>query len=1413
MKKTSVKLIESVLCLGLFVGGIGYYRYSTSADFNPVVARGFNRNVVEASGNRKTDSESMTEGNLWKKDENSVRNEQANEADNSNQFTEENQNQDMPQQVTASSVNSKEAADQNVSENRSENNDSNDENAGADTVIDIIDNPSDLPGKQPDIILPSEPGSDNGGGTTVIPGNGSENPLPGSGGKPSTEVTKPSYAPDYQPDETVKDPDVDDDNPQKGSGNTESKPYYEGLVKNPEDEKSFHLIVESTEGATYQLYEGGTFSDRYIYYSLDTYFMGADLNQYELKEKDYGSDNLFVIDWISFDGGNTKITKFPVTVPSGISEGNVQIGYRYRFSKNSSWISDVLTDVIVNRTRVYLLKTDLSGKNHSIQNDMIVNRFDQYPAEGSVFVTNQYQEKLFRMNGWLDSNGSQTVLFPGWYEDGKNVGNYYRVTAGRHILQPGKTIKIPDGMALKLKCYFLTPEYVNDLLADDSVDQYIQTLTSFDQTALLSLSGTGEMKRKLVIPEYVQAIDLDQSFSMTCGWMEIPDTVVCINKKTTPLYVTDGFIVDEGNPRYSSKDGLLLSKDGTEIEAIPYGKQSITVASGIRTVHFSDYSNVKEITVLANNMKDMPEMDLDNLDGALIHVQSSVLDEFMKKNLDVLAEKGIRVTAVSDPDTVYTVTNSMVIQNQDILYRCYIAADEMVMPSGIHEIAGGAFSGSSVRTVVMADDGTVVSFGNGSFDNSEVNTIVSVTRKQEEEISRFLENSGRTDISVVLSSVSADGSYQYYEENGQYVLVKAIKNVEFFDGSMELDNGETVYVSSIATGAFKDSHSLKYVCLNESVKKIGAQAFMNCNELEAVFIDSKDTITIGNQAFDGCEYLRFIGSNAHTGIMENNYNPLITDKYGGKYFYVPTDNEGYASNCLSFTVQSGVYSYAVIDGKFLYGCDEDGNPWLLLRALCLSGKAEIAKTTIEIWSNAFAGIHNAFTVDSENLDSISIYLDSMAFYDSGITDVNIDRDYINVYDSCFRECHDLKEITFRGTTDIDENVFDNCTSLEKVFFGTLTPGSLRTNMFYECDSLREIDLDGYYSYYDNGAPSLLVMPGNPFRFNENWTTEEETQNLSIHLGEWIDPESVLAAWRYPFLGYVSADSSAYISLWQDTYFRMADFESFYIPDDQEVDAQVYAELLGSESRIRQLLGLEKKDTVIPYVIYSQQHNRGEPYKLTIRGTTDDMESIDLDEELDLPFGNDYQILIRTDAFAKCPGLNGIFLSSYPVTLEDGFLKYTECKEVGLWALDGDLPSLSISEEGVPYSFGIDDSRINFMSWSHSSMSEYLNAWEYPLIGYSSKETFERAMKEQVKEENPDLEEDSEKFSEKLKERIGEQEDKAKERIRTIVSYLEDDTETDQPGSSMENTEEDDTKETDGEPDTTEMTETEKENDY
>lgn len=1390
MKKTAFKIFEFILCIGLFVGVIGYYRLSTSAEFNPTAARDFNRNIVEAKNNQKKESEDATEGNLWKKDENSLENESSG-SDNTSDYTKKNEAEEAPQDnnqqtIASSTVTSTEETTQDNTENSDGTTE--EDQKTADTVYDIVDG-KDNTDKKPDIIIPSDDDhnnkvpagkddkDDNNGGTVIIkPGDNNNTNIPGGN---DTSSSKPEYV----PTKDIKDPELVFDSNKKGDGNIMDPNqgnviFKDDIVSDVTDDSGFSLmriVLSVSDSAFYQLFKGGTFSDKYVFYSLDTYILDLtdffDSKKYYFMDDTYGPDGNFMITGVSLDDGNTWITEFPFTVPEN-QEIGVKVKYAYRFSTKGSWTEKVMGEdneyadqyLPVYESRIFVLNQQINEDKPVISTDMILNPHDQYNHVGDTFYLYRFQEKLFKANGWIDENGYNTVLFPGWVEDGKTVDRYYTVAKGRHVFQPINTVSVPDGFKVKLKSHFDTYDNL----------EYFQTLTSFDNASLHSLVGRNGSTRTVYVPEYVQSIDLDQGPSSTCAWMEIPDTVMYINDNTAPLYVTDGFIVDENNPYYtSSEDGLLLSKDETEILGIPSGKTSITIQPGIKAVHFTAGSSVKEITILANSMDEMPELDLSRLSNATLHVQSSIMSEFINENHDVLESSGISISSIANEDLSYIFDNDLQIGSDNGLYHSFSNAETLVLSNTVSSVKSGAFEGTSTSTLILPEDGTVIHFESGSLKSSSVQTVICYTKKQEEEITAYLNKDGLTGIKVVLSAMSADGNYQYYAEDGVYTLVKAFNSPEVYDGSLTLDNGETVYVSEIAGGAFKGNTTLKTVNLNESVKKIGTQAFMNCTNLESLMINSTDIISIGDKAVDGCDKLRFMASNAYEGIMENNYAPQVYNMGGDSNFYIPTGAEGY-NNAIYFTPESGVFGYTLIDNSLLYGCDMTLQPWLLISASHASGTVNIDPGTIEIYSYAFTGLTDKFTVPFENLDPYSdfVYIDAAAFENSGITDVTIDKSAF-IYDQAFFGCANLNEFTVNGNVTLEDQVLMQCPNLEKVTFGKLFSNSLRPDMFNGCNKLSELNLNGYYDYYDR-APSLMVWEYQNFRFNTEWETEEdEIAHLKINLGEDIDVDDVVNEWRYGFLGYTNIYNSAYIELWNHCKSVLQLTLEDGKPTDEQVDELVESNLLEAENRIRRMVGSEKVEEPVPYILYSQLTSKVDNEvtinSITIRGTSGPMEYIDLDDRMDLPVLDNvfYDFVIRENVFVNSPNLSAIFLPNSFTVLQDGFLSGVQSEGVGIWNMSGPIPELEIKEEGVPFSFGVEDEKVSIICLNDKE--GLLKEWQYALVGYSSEETFKEAMTQQLKEEQPELEENSEEFEEALKNKEDEKLQIASDRMDTIFT--------------------------------------------
>ena len=141
----------------------------------------------------------------------------------------------------------------------------------------------------------------------------------------------------------------------------------------------------------------------------------------------------------------------------------------------------------------------------------------------------------------------------------------------------------------------------------------------------------------------------------------------------------------------------------------------------------------------------------------------------------------------------------------------------------------------------------------------------------------------------------------------------------------------------------------------ESVKKIGYKAFEDCIGLQGILINSTDMITIGNDAFSGCDTLRFVASNALEGIFEDDYTPYISDNYS--YYSCRGDHDsitiGEGSNIQDGCILHADAGFPVVIGDhvtvghaaIIHGCEIGDGALIGMGSIVLNG-AKIGKNAI-----------------------------------------------------------------------------------------------------------------------------------------------------------------------------------------------------------------------------------------------------------------------------------------------------------------------------------------------------------------------------------------------------------------------------------------------------------------------------------
>ena len=1182
------------------------------------------------------------------------------------------------------------------------------DNAGG-QIFDIVSN-----GEDADAIISS------GGSFTGIDGNNNNNGTDNTGnstnGGNADSGNTGGQGSEVDLSQTAKDPQVE--KPRPGASSTfDSKPYDEGSVTGSLENILRVVISPDDSYDASLLYKGQNVDDYTIFCALDTYIVKNENGNPVLYLWGKESYNRYIrIKGVSFDKGQTWINDFPVVIPSDIQEDDFIINAEYRFSINDDWTSSEV-NYAPKDSRLYVLSDSIKSDNETIDTNKVLN-YNQYPEVGSTVNLYQYQGKLF-------DGGEITSLFPGWKENGKLVPWLYTAQTGRHILQPAQRVPLDNRYTVKIKNKWFNYDGKYD--PDGSVYCSVQTLVNVSGINSYTSDGAGHMA-VLDIPQYIQAVEMEEKLDV--DYLNVPDSVIFINNDGINLCVKEGFQVAEDNANYTSYAGVLLNKEETQIIAIPYNMEELVIESDINRVNLTENNNLKNIQLKMKDISDFPDINYNYLNKCTITVDESVLDDFIMNNYESLASTQSIITTEENPDITYKVVKSVIVNNSGELCRVIKGTgSSVIMSDDVDSIGSSAFDGAdNVKKLIMPVGGNVT-FEKDCLKNSFVETILCSDSEQKNSVESQLEKAGKEDVNVYVMSVSSDG-YSYYsiEKDGvnENILVRAPEDITEFNGTIE--NGQ-VLINEIDADSFAECSQLEWVTLPESVTEIGYEAFRNCTALQGILIETKDTITIGNKAFSGCDALRFVASDAMNAVMKDGYDPKITDTYAtglevNNYFFIRNGASGYGENTDSITGFQGISQFKLVSAggsRLLYALDEYDEEYMLLRSgNNLSGDIQLSPQIMYIYKYAFAdvGKDDGFAINWECLEWL-VSIQNGAFINSGLKgDVNINAEQgLMIYDNAYSGCKGITNVSIKGTLyHLGEDIFSSCTSLKSVEFGCIDSwmGALYAGLFNGCDSIETIIFDDY-------APAKLVIYGSfGFQFNYSWTKEEEAKHIKLIVPEGTE-ESYILSWRYIMCGYTGIYyGSPYLDMWSGIQSELINWETATLPSDEEVDAVVRERLLNTENYIRKMMDYDEVDEPTGY--YPVRVTDG---LITLIETPSYIKKIDFTSDyLGLPDGwfIDY---IGRRAFEKAEGLINVTIADNLVGIYSEAFANTggENGELTIEFL-GANPVQLIADDSGTFSFGIDNDNITIIV-PQGTKDAYIEAWS----GLIDKEQLNRMITE------------------------------------------------------------------------------------
>ena len=1202
---------------------------------------------------------------------------------------------------------------------------------------------------------------ENGTGASDNNGNNGNNGGSGNGDNPGTST---------RPADRVQDPDS---KKAPVNDNFTNRPYTEGEVES-KDNLIVQFIQPTNSGNC--LYMGQLIDKTKVYNALDTYVLGfkdSDVIRYNWDEA--ALDEYVRIDAVSFDGGNTWMNEFPMTIPTDIDEDTMLIKASYRLKKEDEWkeykdpiIEEEWATYTVKKACLFVLSEPLAEDSEKLDESKVLNCEElKFPETDRVVLFN-YVDDILKACGLCDTDDYDNItalhaLVPGWKERDEVQPWLYPVMKGRHILEPLDLVPLSIEYQAIMKYYWMTDDFQVDHGASNLY--HLQTMTGYEGKQ--ELGKADNAYEMLAVPKYTQSVDIQDDAGLLVDNLFIPDTVLYINESSRGITVNDAFRVDTDNPNYAStKEGVLTNKAGTEYQIIPAKIKELTVENHVAKVNLSGNNQVSLLKLEAESMEQLPELVFDQTDifgtslgtkgqNCKVVLKDSLLDTFVQMNINQFVNKnedtGLSnfsgIASEEEPDIEYKVDVSGQVTGSNGNLRKVIDTGRysIQLDNTVDNIKGNALAGTfSLNRLQLPTDGDVVKMEKNCFADSNLKTIVCYSQKQYDYIMANLGNSGAPDgVSVEFTNLqTSKEGYVYYEETKgdttDYILVEVPEDVTAFDGIVTAQDGTVVSITIIDDNAFAACKDLVWVEVPESVYKIGYEAFYGCSSLQGVMIDTTQYIYIGNKAFDNCNKLRFVASNAMTAEMQDGYDPVVSQTYGWTtftYFYAPTNSTGYGASALSFNEESGVTSYSMVDigggCKMLYGMNVQGYPWLGIRSgVNVGAQVILPSSTVELYSYSMADIRSSEGSYQVNWDDLWMleYFDEGVFYESDLGgDIILTQNTTYLDNYVFGGCSEIKNFEVSGQlTYLGDLVFRECSSLQSVTLGSSAKGvALSNDLFYGCNALRNLILDDYSNEYE------LSMQGNtPFQFNSAWTQEEEWEILHIEIP--YDPENFyIKKWRFYMVGYQdgytnqgSINQPAYLNMWEGLYWSYL-WENGVYPTYEQIDAEVEEQLLVAENGIRKMFGKEAVDEPTNFFPYRKEGNT-----LTLIGAPSNIEYAFLyGQMMEFPDGwsLDY---IASGAFSKSKNLKSLTFVDNLAGVYPNIFDGVESNEIILRFWTESVPDLIVEKEGVPFTFGVDNSRIKLEI--NSGMGEaFISGWSYPLAGYSGRETMEEAVKAEL----------------------------------------------------------------------------------
>ena len=397
-----------------------------------------------------------------------------------------------------------------------------------------------------------------------------------------------------------------------------------------------------------------------------------------------------------------------------------------------------------------------------------------------------------------------------------------------------------------------------------------------------------------------------------------------------------------------------------------------------------------------------------------------------------------------------------------------VKSDHLMIPATyqgkkVTAIADGAFKNNTMLKNVIISE-SITSIGNEAFAGSSVEKVTFFRSKNELKIGNraFADCDSLWDITVPNRTT--------YIGDNAFTDCDSLKEASFESGVLGyLEIGREAFkncrniistyipakTSLIGDGAFSGCSKLNSFKIPTIIRNftVGAQAFENCYELKEIYFP-ESVYYIGNRAFVGCynlQKIEFENSFYNRGDLTLGDEVFLGCRkleYIGFPNHVEQIGKSCFQNCIGL---KGVYFYAASQKSLTIGDSAFYNSGLT--------SLEIPLCVRSIGESAFAECSELTEVNfEEGVNNINI--GSNAFYNcKKLVSVTIPNTVSTLGAGAFGNCTALSEITlWNKFTEINDGLFKGCTNLGNVVIhGKIT--KIGNYAFSQCTSLTNIEFD------------------------------------------------------------------------------------------------------------------------------------------------------------------------------------------------------------------------------------------------------------------------------------------------------------------------------------------------------------------